>query len=549
MIPSTLILQYFHAAQCHLHDLLSSASSSYAETIDKECSGDNNDSKNNNLLSYHRNQIVHAQHMALDETIDAWQVKQHEEGMVSDNNNCIVVSRESMLSALRQIGSGDYSAIVYVGGMTANSNSSNGASIVSSDEEGMLMSLSLVDKNQQQHQQQHASITTAMEQTNEIARLVYTRMVLSSVATNAATTTSLSSSIISSSRCSDYVKMNENDNSNSKEDDELPMDERTISDYLALAMSAIRLPEVKQYLHHNGGHHDADTSSLLTFLFNTDKKCSQDDKVGLEDTSKQQHSNNEKEQGLQYVQRLCWHAVLGIQSTSEQHEYAMNYLQYILDKEFGTSTGTGEKKKYNYSSKLITTLAEYRSIMSTAMIVNDVTTTTTTATSLNLKESNEKEDSSSSNAVQHQLLPPSNECDDGTTRIVGVSYSEFIIDGDNNSSSNSDNNGVPKSNVIHEHEIIQSRNEFHIRKAACTLQESIINEYYMLSQSQREETLVEATAVYDKLIMNMENVTSEKERVQLLQNMTIDEQRLLVIYKAIVSNNSSSSSTKEANEK
>jgi hypothetical protein len=409
----------------------------------------------------------------------------------------------------------------------------------------------LVDKNQQQQQQQQcASITTAMEQTNEIARLVYTRMVLSSVATNAATTTSLSSSsssTISSSRKSDYVKMNknDNDNSNSKEDDELPLDERTISDYLALAMSAIRLPEVKQYLHHNGGHHDADTASLLTFLFNTDKKCSQDDGVGLEDTSKQQHNNNEKKQRLQYVQRLCWHAVLGIQSTSEQHECAMNYLQYILDTEFGT--GTGEKKKYNYSSKLITTLAEYRTIMSTAMIVND--NTTTTVTSLNLIESNDKVDSrSNSNAVQHQLLPTSNECDDGTTRIVGVSYSEFIIDGDNNSSSNSDNDGVPKSNVIHEHEIIQSRNEFHIRKAACTLQESIINEYYMLSQSQREETLVEATAVYDKLIMNMENVISEKERVQLLQNMTIDEQRLLVIYKAIESNNLSSSSTK-ANEK
>jgi hypothetical protein len=470
--------------------------------------------------------------MALDETIDAWQEKQHEEGMVSENNNCIVVSRESMLSALRQIGSGDYSSIVYVGGMTANSNSysSDGSSIVSSDEEGMLMSLSLGDKNQQQQQQQRASITTAMEQTNEIARLVYTRMVLSSVATNAATTTSLSSSTISRSRCSDYVKM----------DEKLPLDERTISDYLALAMSAIRLPEVKQYLHHN--------TSLLTFLFNTDMKCSQDDGVGLEDTSNQEHNNNEKEQRLQYVQLLCWHAVLGIQSKSDEHECAMNYLQYILDIEFGNGTGNGEKKKYNYSSKLITTLAEYKTIMSTAMIVNDVTATTTTATSLNVKESIEKGDSSSSNAVQHQLLPLSNKCDDGTTRIVGVSYSEFIIDGDNNISSNSDNDGVPKSNVIYEHEIIQSRNEFHIRKAACTLQENIINEYYMLSQSQREETLVEATAVYDKLIMNMKNVTSEKERVQLLQNMTIDEQRLLVIYKAIVSNNSSSSSTK-ANEK
>ena len=59
--------------------------------------------------------------MALDEIIDAWQVKQYEEGMVSENNNCIVVSRESMLSALRQIGSGDFSSIIYVGGMTANS--------------------------------------------------------------------------------------------------------------------------------------------------------------------------------------------------------------------------------------------------------------------------------------------------------------------------------------------------------------------------------------------------------------------------------------------
>ena len=65
MIPSTLLLQYFHAAQCHLYDLLSSASSSYAASIDKECidNDNNNDSKNNNLLSYHRNQIVHVQHV------------------------------------------------------------------------------------------------------------------------------------------------------------------------------------------------------------------------------------------------------------------------------------------------------------------------------------------------------------------------------------------------------------------------------------------------------------------------------------------------------
>jgi hypothetical protein len=379
-----------------------------------------------------------------------------------------------------------------------------------------------------------------MEQTNEIARLVYTRLVLSSVAAAAAAAATSSSSSNSSS--SDDVKRN--DNNNIKDDDESPLDETTLYDYLALAMTAVRLPEVKQYLHYyNDGHSNADSISLLSFLYSTNSsmKCSQDDGVGQEvSSSSQKHIINKKEQRLQYIQRLCWHAVLGVQSNIEHHDYAMNYVQYILEFEFGSGTVTGaDKKKYDYSSHLLTTLAEYRTIMSTALIV-DVTINITTSASSNLKgDGNEEEASSSTAAQQEQLLLPSNECDDGTTRIVGVSYSEFIIDGGNSSSSssnNNDNNGVPKANVINEHEIIRSRNEFHITQAAHTLQQSIINDYNILSASQREETIVEATAVYNKLIIDMENVISEKERVQLLQNMTTDEQRLLVIYKAIASN-------------
>jgi len=533
-------LQYFHAAQCHLHDLQSSASSSTSLGDDDDDNDDDSkNNMNNNLLTYHRNLIVQVQQVALDEVIEAWQKSRQERTeMVSDNNDSnfiVVVTRESVLSVLRQIGCDDYSSIIYVRGMTASSNSCN-------NDEGMLMSLSLVDKEQQQ---QRTSITAAMEQTNEIARLVYTRLVLSSVAAAAATSSSSSSSSSnSSSSGSDDVKRI--DNNNSKDDDELPLDETTIYDYLALAMTAVRLPEVKQYLHYyNDGHSNADSISLLSFFYSTNSsmKCSQDDGVGQEvsSSSSQKHIINKKEQRLQYIQRLCWHAVLGVQSNIEHHDYAMNYVQYILEFEFGSGTVTGaDKKKYDYSSQLLTTLAEYRTIMSTALIVN-VTINITTSASSNLKgDGNEEEASSSTAAQREQLLLPSNECDDGTTRIVGVSYSEFLIDGGDSSSSsssnNNDNNGVPKTNVINEHEIIRSRNEFHITQAARTLQRSIINDYNILSASQREETIVEATAVYNKLIIDMENVISEKERVQLLQNMTTDEQRLLVIYKAIASN-------------
>ena len=561
MIPSDLLLQYFHAAQCHLHDLQSSASSSTSNSaytaMDSECGSgdddddddDNDDSKNmnSNLLTYHRNSIVQVQQVALDEVIEAWQKSRQERTeMVSDDNNdsnfIVVVTRESVLSVLRQIGRDDYSSIIYARGMPASSGSYSNSC---NNDEGMFMSLSLVDKEQQQ---QRTSITAAMEQTNEIARLVYTRLVLSSVAAAAAAATSSSSSSSSiNSSSSDDVKRN--DNNNSKDDDESPLDETTIYDYLALAMTAVRLPEVKQYLHYyNDGHSNADSISLLSFLYSTNSsmKRSQDDGVGQEvssSSSSQKHIINKKEQRLQYIQRLCWHAVLGVQSNIEHHDYAMNYVQYVLEFEFGSGTVTGaDKKKYDYSSQLLTTLAEYRTIMSTALIV-DVTINITPSASSNLKgDSNEEEASSSTAAQQEQLLLPSNECDDGTTRIVGVSYSEFILDGGNSSSSssssssNNDNNGVPKTNVINEHEIIRSRNEFHITQAARTLQQSIINDYNILSASHREETIVEATAVYNKLIIDMENVISEKERVQLLQNMTTDEQRLLVIYKAIASN-------------
>ena len=542
MIPSDLLLQYFHAAQCHLHDLQSSASSSTSLGDDDDNNDECKNNMNKNLLSYHRNLIVQVQQVALDEVIEAWQKSRQERTeMVSDNNDSnfiVVVTRESVLSVLRQIGCDDYSSIIYVRGMTASSSSNS----CSHDEE-MLMSLSLVDNEQQQ---QRTSITAAMEQTNEIARLVYTRLVLSSVAAAAAAAAATSSSSSSSINSSSSDDVKRNDNNNSKDDDESPLDETTIYDYLALAMTAVRLPEVKQYLHYyNDGHSNADSISLLSFLYSTNNssmKRSQDDGVGQEvssSSSSQKHIINKKEQRLQYIQRLCWHAVLGVQSNIEHHDYAMNYVQYVLEFEFGSGTVTGaDKKKYDYSSQLLTTLAEYRTIMSTALIV-DVTINITTSASSNLKgDGNEEEASSSTAAQQEQLLLPSNECDDGTTRIVGVSYSEFIIDGgsSSSSSSNNDNNGVPKTNVINEHEIIRSRNEFHITQAARTLQQSIINDYYILSASHREETIVEATAVYNKLIIDMENVISEKERVQLLQNMTTDEQRLLVIYKAIASN-------------
>ena len=149
MIPSDLLLQYFHAAQCHLHDLQSSASSSTSLGDDDDNNDECKNNMNKNRLSYHRNLIVQVQQVALEKVIEAWQKSRQERTeMVSDNNDSnfiVVVTRESVLSVLRQIGCDDYSSIIYVRGMTASSSSNS----CSHDEE-MLMSLSLVDNEQQQ---------------------------------------------------------------------------------------------------------------------------------------------------------------------------------------------------------------------------------------------------------------------------------------------------------------------------------------------------------------------------------------------------------------
>ena len=124
--------------------------------------------------------------------------------------------------------------------------------------------------------------------------------------------------------------------------------------------------------------------------------------------------------------------------------------------------------------------------------------------------------------------------DDGTTRVVNVSYSEKIVSVP--LQGNSKNNefvslSAPISNAIHEQPSAQQRQQLDIAQKMTMLQQQIWSEFESLSSTEQTKTLEKAEIVQKEFFELVMNTPSGPDRVLLMQSMSDENQKLLVLRK------------------
>jgi hypothetical protein len=129
--------------------------------------------------------------------------------------------------------------------------------------------------------------------------------------------------------------------------------------------------------------------------------------------------------------------------------------------------------------------------------------------------------------------------DDGTTRIINVSYSEKIVTVPESGNGNAiPSLSAPTSNSIHDHTTTQQRQQLEIAQQTAMLQQQIWDEFESLSASEQANTLVRAEAVQKEFLERIMSTQPGPERVLLMQTLNGDDQRLLVVHKMWCSRNS-----------
>jgi hypothetical protein len=131
--------------------------------------------------------------------------------------------------------------------------------------------------------------------------------------------------------------------------------------------------------------------------------------------------------------------------------------------------------------------------------------------------------------------------DDGTTRVVSVSYSEKVINlphdahdsdgGHNSSCTNHASLSAPTSNTINEHSSSQQRSELNAAKATSALQQQIWDEFQLLDPAEQMETVDAAKNAHVEFLEKVANTPAGPERIFLIQQMDDAMQKLLMIYK------------------
>lgn len=109
----------------------------------------------------------------------------------------------------------------------------------------------------------------------------------------------------------------------------------------------------------------------------------------------------------------------------------------------------------------------------------------------------------------------------GSTRVVSVSYSERVVDGEDTTATN--NIGAPRQEAIHNPQLQMARE-------AAALQQRILGELLSMSESERAATLEEAGAVQEEFQKDLQELAPE-ERVAFVQQLQPDRQRLLLMHK------------------
>ena len=328
--------------------------------------------------------------------------------------------------------------------------------------------------NQEVEEKQQQLLKTKVEETNELARRSFARSVL----------------------ILDWRRLESLDGSGSGElqDDSNNIDGKSILEYCGLVMAAVRLPEVQQYL--QSGNNDF----IHTLNYNGKTSISNND-------DKESCDNKSVQDRLLHIQKLYWH------SLGWEPNHASNQLKSLL---LGGEESNSTFDSILKDSKVMETLTQYISSCAVA---------TTNADISNKYGRNHNGDNNANNVSSNN---------DGTTRVVSVSYSEKIItaNGDmTTENSLSTTAAAPTSNTIDEHALSQQRREMDTAKATAMLQSKLWEDFQSLPMHEQVKTVEKAKVAHRDFLKKIESTPPGQERIVLMQNMDGEMQRLLVIYK------------------
>jgi len=271
-------------------------------------------------------------------------------------------------------------------------------------------------------------------------------------------------------------------------DEEDCIDEESTLEYCGLMMAAVRLAEVQQFLR------DGTMEMEIPHLNRADDELSTVDS-----------RDKTAEDRLLYIQILYWRA-LGWEPIN-----AIEQLTRLLSGDSGTSSNLGQIIR---NAKGIETLTKYASAMTVAV---------------------------TNAAMAHIGDGDDHATNDGTTRIVSVSYSEKIItvpaDGGSSGNATSHSLSAPSSNTIDEHKLSQQRRQLDVAQQASMLQQKIWSEFESLPPRERTATLERAQRTQRDFLERVARTPPGRERVVLMQSMDGEAQKLLLIYKLWCSRN------------
>ena len=344
-----------------------------------------------------------------------------------------------------------------------------------------------VVKENTNKQQQQQLLSDAVEKTNELARRAFSRSVLISewrLANN----------------CNKQITIPQSRRELRGDKSDVSFDDAIILEYCGLVMAAVRLPEVQQYLQ----------TGLADFIHSNTNQAADKHNIdppnGLDDLS----DNKSAEERLLHIQRLYWSAL------GWDPEYAMKLLKCLLFGEEEEEITTSDLVQIKNNVKVVETLTQYSSAMTVA----------------------------ATNAAMANSY--GNTSDDGTTRVVSVSYSEKIItvptNEDGNIITTNSSTSAPTTNTIDEHTLSQQRGEMETAKATSMLQQQLWDDFQSLPTHEQMKTIQKAKVAHEDFLEKVSNTPPGNERILLMQSMDREMQRLLVIYKLWHSTGSSGSS-------
>ena len=288
-----------------------------------------------------------------------------------------------------------------------------------------------------------ASLTAAVESTNDLARVAFSKSVMVH-----------------------YWNLDGDRSSQEKDGD---LDESCILEYCSLVGAAMHIPQVQKYL-----------------------RCGDFELV----PSGAAEELESAEDRLAHVQRVAWKAL------GYRPDDAMRQLKAIISPQDKDKPRNFESMMSNET--LRERLAEYQSILTVA------------ATNASIDD-----------------LGGSDIVDDGTTRVVGVSYSEkiFTVPGASLGGVQEKSAAAPSANEIAEHKHSEQRKQLDIAHQTSLLQQQIWSEFLELSCDEQDKTLQEARSAQKDFLFRIQNTPPGQERVLLMQSMSPTVQKQLVLCK------------------